>query len=92
MTSSQCIVLRLRNALESCLLSFLVNHCSFTSFPPLGVTRKKMRYGGNLPTQLVSITLVQPCEEKRRGERERGEGAKSLGSRVSAGGFNLCVL
>ena len=51
-----------------------------------------MRYGGDLPAQLVSITTVQPCEEKRRGREGRGQGAKSLGSRVSAGGFNLCVL
>ena len=50
-----------------------------------------MRYDGDLPTQLVSITTVQPCEEKRRGERERGEGAKSLGSRESRQGDLICV-
>ena len=50
-----------------------------------------MRYGGNLPTQLVSITTVQPCEEKRR-ERKGGRGKKLRLKRVSAGGFNLCVL
>ena len=40
----------------------------------------------------MRLSEIGEKENKRRGERERGEGAKSLGSRVSAGGFNLCVL